>query len=252
MPRALPAPAVANRERAGGATDRVVDALREAIVTLEIAPGTPLDKAALTERFGVSRFPIAAAFSRLKEEGLIEIRPQSGSIVSLIRLADVRENMFLRRALETEAVGMLAASATPELCDEIERNLRYQYAAMQAGDRPGFHRLDLEFHDILIRGVGYPRVRATVEHARHALDRVRRLLMTPRRHLASYMEHVWVFDAIRDGDAPRARDAMAAHINSVMSELEEFSITNPDVFADQSPASATISRRARASGGSAA
>lgn len=245
MARPLPVQTPPVRDRSGGATDRIVDALRESIVTLEIAPGTPLDKAQLTERFGVSRFPITAAFSRLKEEGLIEVRPQSGSIVSLIRLADVRENMFLRRALESEAVGLLAESATPALCEEIERNLRYQHAAMEAGDRPGFHRLDLEFHDILIRAVGYPRVRATVEHARLALDRVRRLLMTPRRHLTSYLEHVWVFDAIRDGDAPRARDAMSAHINSVMSELEAFSITNPDVFADRTALPTPSARRAR-------
>jgi DNA-binding GntR family transcriptional regulator len=165
--------------------------------------------------------------------------------VSLIRLADVRENMFLRRALESDAVALLASSATPALREEIERNLRYQHSAMEAGDRPGFHRLDLEFHDILIRAVGYPRVRATVEHARLALDRVRRLLSTPRRHAASYLEHLWVFDAIRDGDPARARDAMAAHIDSVMSELEAFSITNPDVFADRAAASPSTARRVR-------
>lgn len=227
-------------ERApGGATERVVDALREAIVTLEIAPGTSLDKAALTARFGVSRFPIAAAFNRLKAEGLIEIRPQSGSIVSLIRLTDARENMFLRRALEGETVAMLAARSDPELLVEVERNLRYQNAAVQADDRQGFHRLDLEFHDLLISAVGYPRMRATVEHARLALDRVRRLLFTPRRHAASYAEHKAIFEAVRDGKPELARAAMADHIDSVMSELEAFSVSNPGVFADRSGTAAT-------------
>ena len=67
-----------------------------------------LDKATLTTRFGVSRFPVAEALNRLKAEGLVDIRPQSGSTVSLIRLADVRENMFLRRALEAETAALLA------------------------------------------------------------------------------------------------------------------------------------------------
>jgi len=218
----------------GGATDRIVEALREAIVTLEIAPGAVLDKAALTARFGVSRFPIAEAFNRLKAEGLVDVRPQSGTTVSLIRLADARENMFVRRALEGETMELLAQRDDPALTVELERNLRYQKAAVDAGDRPGFHRLDLEFHDILISAVGYPRMRATVEHARFALDRARRVLATPRRHALSFAEHTTIFSALTRKDPGAARSAMAAHIDSVMTELEAFSLTNPGVFADRS------------------
>jgi DNA-binding GntR family transcriptional regulator len=220
----------------GGATERVVEALREAIVTLEIPPGAPLDKAVLTARFGVSRFPVAEAFTRLKAEGLVDVRPQSGSTASLIRLADVRENMFLRRALEGEAVALLASRNEAALLVEVDRNLRYQKSAVEAGDRPGFHRLDLEFHDLLVSAVGYPRMRATVEHARLALDRVRRLLGTPRRHALTYAEHCAIVEALRNAAPDAARAAMAVHIDSVMSELEAFAAAKPEVFADREPA----------------
>jgi len=216
----------------GGATERIVDALREAIVTLEIPPGATLDKVELAARFGVSRFPVSEAFNRRKAEGLVEIRPQSGSTVSLIRLSDVRENMFLRRALEGETMALLAARRDPELLVEVERSLRYQKSAMEAGDRPGFHRLDLEFHDLLVSAAGFPRVRATVEKARLALDRVRRLLGTPRRHALTFAEHSVIVEALRKGDVDAARTAMAAHIDSVMNELEAFSVEHPEVFAD--------------------
>ena len=216
----------------GGATERVVASLREAIVTLELAPGAVLDKVELTRRFGVSRFPVAEALNRLKAEGLVDIRPQSGSTVSLIRLADARENMFLRRALEAEAVALHAARRPAPLLAELARSMRYQKAALDADDRPGFHRLDLDFHDILVSAVGYRRVRATVESARLALDRVRRLLITPRRHVLTYAEHVVIVAAIEAGDTVAARTAMAAHLDSVMVELEAFSRENPQVFAD--------------------
>lgn len=217
----------------GGATERVVEALREAIVTLQIPPGAALDKAVLTARFGVSRFPVAEAFSRLKAEGLVDIRPQSGSTVSLIRLADARENMFLRRALEGEAVALLAVRNDATLLEEIEKNLGLQKQAMEAGDRPGFHRLDLEFHDLLISAVGFPRMRATVERARLALDRVRRLLGTPRRHALTFAEHSAIVEALRKTEPEAARAAMAAHIDSVMTELEAFAVERPEVFADR-------------------
>lgn len=103
---------------------------------------------------------------------------------------------------------------------------------MEAGDRQGFHRLDLEFHDLLVSAAGFPRVRATVEKARLALDRVRRLLGSPRRHALTFAEHNAIVDAMRKGDAESARAAMAAHIDSVMDELEEFSEAHPEVFAD--------------------
>ncbi|HWK65288.1 MAG TPA: GntR family transcriptional regulator [Rhizobiaceae bacterium] len=218
----------------GGATDRIVEALREAIVTLEIQPGTALDKAALAARFGVSRFPVSEALNRLKAEGLVEIKPQSGSTISLIRLADARENMFLRRALEGETVDLLAKRRDQDLLVELERNLRYQKSAMNAGDREGFHRLDLEFHDLLVSAAGFPRVRETVEKARLALDRVRRLLGSPRRHALTFAEHAAIVDGLRNEDAGAARAAMAAHIDSVMDELEDFSEAHPEVFADVS------------------
>lgn len=219
----------------GGATERVVEALREAIVTLEIAPGTVLDKAVLSARFGVSRFPISEALNRLKAEGLVEIKPQSGSAVSLIRLSDTRENMFLRQALEGETVALIAAHLDDGLLIEIERNLRYQKSAMEAHDRQGFHRLDLEFHDLLVSAAGFPRVRAIVENARLALDRVRRLLSSPRRHALTFVEHAAIVDALRRRDPEGARSAMAGHIGSVMQELEAFSTTHPEVFADVHP-----------------
>jgi DNA-binding GntR family transcriptional regulator len=216
-----------------GATERVADALREAIVSLELAPGSVLDKAQLTARFGVSRFPVAEALNRLKAEGLVDIKPQSGSTVSLIRLADAHENMFLRRALESESVARLASLRNPALLADLDRSLRYQKAAMEADDRPGFHELDLAFHDMLIAAVGYRRVRAIVESARLMLDRARRLLISPRRHAETFTEHRAIVEAIRAGDPDAARAAMAAHIDSVMAELETFSTTHPQVFADR-------------------
>lgn len=217
----------------GGATERIVEALRESIVTLELAPGAVLDKSALTARFGVSRFPVSEALNRLKAEGLVDIRPQSGSTVSLIRLGDVRENMLLRRALEAEIVALLAERGDAALLTELERNLRYQKTAFEAGDRPGFYRLDLEFHDLLISAAGYPRVRATVESARLGLDRVRRLLASPRRHAVTYEEHRRIVATIAAGDPVAARAAMVDHLDAVMVELEAFSESRPEVFGDR-------------------
>ena len=117
----------------GGATARVHAALREAIVLLDLKPGEFLDKQAIATRLGVSRFPVGEAMNRLAAEGLVDIIPQSGSRVALIKISDARENMFLRRALEIETVRRVAATATPSLAEQLNSNLRYQQAAIEAG-----------------------------------------------------------------------------------------------------------------------
>ena len=218
--------------RPSGATARVVDGLRRAIVNLELEPGSKLDKAELTRRFGVSRFPVAEALNRLKAEGLVDIRPQSGSIVSRIRLADARENMFLRRALEGEAVAHHAQHRSKKLLSALRLNMRQQKAAIAGNDRARFHRLDLELHDMFVSVIGYPRVRAMVEGARLSLDRVRRLLITPRRIAVTFREHAAIVAAITDGDSLAARNAMSAHLNSVIEELEDFAREYPALFDD--------------------
>jgi DNA-binding GntR family transcriptional regulator len=216
----------------GGTTARVVAVLREAIVSLELPPGTQLDKAALCQRLRVSRFPVSEALARLQSEGLVEIRPQSGTIVSLIRLGDVRENLFLRRALEAEAARSLATDIAPVTLAALQRNVRYQKAAANAGDRAGFHALDLEFHDIIFTALGFDRVKATVESARMGLDRIRRLLASKRRHKLTYTEHEKIVATIAAGDGEAAAAAMIAHLDAVMEELLSLARKQPEIFAD--------------------
>ena len=218
------------RPQPSSATARVVDELRRAIVNLELEPGIKLDKAELTQRFGVSRFPVAEALNRLKAEGLVDIRPQSGSIVSRIRLIDARENMFLRRALEGEAVAHHAKHRSKELLSALRLNMRQQKAAIAEDDHTRFHALDLELHDLFISRVGYARVRTMVEGARLSLDRARRLLITPRRIALTYEEHAAIVAAIVAGDSVAARNEMSAHLDSVIGELEVFAIEYPALF----------------------
>ena len=87
----------------GTVTASVTSELRRAIVTLELKPGEILDKGAICERLGVSRFPVSEALARLQGEGLVEIMPQRGTMVSRVRIADVVESR-LREELDLHEV----------------------------------------------------------------------------------------------------------------------------------------------------
>jgi DNA-binding GntR family transcriptional regulator len=216
----------------GGATARVHAALREAIVQLDFRPGEFLDKQAIAARMGVSRFPVGEAMNRLAAEGLVDIVPQSGSRVALIKISDARENMFFRRALEVETVRTIAGASPSALLDQLRSNLRYQQAAIEAQDLKGFHGFDLAFHAALQDQLGYERVRNATETARLGLDRVRRLLNTRRRLEHTLAEHEAVLAALEAGNGEAAAKAMHSHLDAVLAELESFARERPELFAD--------------------
>src|SRR5947208_3726261 len=127
------------RQGRGGTVQRVQDVVRDAIVRLDLPPGTAIDKAALCARLGVSRFPVSEALGRLAAEGFVEVLPQRGTRVARIDLADCQQATFIRRALEAEAVRAIAARADARLLSALDENLCEQDDAMMRDDRVRFH-----------------------------------------------------------------------------------------------------------------
>src|SRR5215212_11525936 len=132
------------RQGRGGTVQRVQEVIREAIVRLELPPGTAIDKAALCARLGVSRFPVSEALGRLAAQGFVEVLPQRGTRVARIDLSDCRQAMFIRRALETEAARAIAPRADAGLLAALDRNLRDQESELGCDHGGRFHELDLE------------------------------------------------------------------------------------------------------------
>jgi GntR family transcriptional regulator, rspAB operon transcriptional repressor len=221
---------VLNRDKRGGTVQHIHDAIRNAIVRLEMPPGAVIDKAALCERLGVSRFPVSEALGRLAEDGFVEILPQRGTRVTRINLADCQEAMFIRRALETDTVRTIATRADPVLLKAFANILAAQRTAMKNDDRIGFHEQDLALHDLLLDALGFERVKTAVYAARAKLDRMRLFLCTPQRQASTIAEHERIYEALRARDPAAAGLMMEQHLDMVMSELATFSAARPDVF----------------------
>ena len=218
------------RRKRGGTVQHVQDLIRDAIVRLELPPGAFIDKTALCERLGVSRFPVSEALGRLAAEGFVEILPQRGTLVARIRLADVREAMFIRRALEADAARTLAGRSDGAFLTALQRNLKEQQIVVLRDDNVDFHGLDLAFHDILLDALGFERVKSAVDASRANLDRMRLFMCTPARKSATFAEHQAIVAALAKTDADAAGRAMEVHLDAVMTELMTASAAYPDAF----------------------
>lgn len=212
-------------------TDAVEQALREAILTLVLEPGMMIDKIAVCERMGVSRFPVSAALARLAHAGLVEVLPQRGTRVKPIALDDIRQHLFIRSALEVETVRGVALMQDPATIDALAENLEQQRKVTGNGQRLAFHRLDLAFHEIMLDAVKLPRVKEIVAVSRNALDRARQLLASPERLVHTLAEHERIFEAIRASNADAAAKAMHDHLDQMVEELHRSANERPDLFA---------------------
>ncbi|MGH6993485.1 MAG: GntR family transcriptional regulator [Caulobacteraceae bacterium] len=207
--------------RAQTKSARVYRHLRRNIRELALPPGAALRKEEIAAELGVSRAPVSEAIARLAEEGLVNVYPQHGSFVAPIRPAEVRESLFIRAALECEAMRRLAGGVEETLIERLEANLALQRAALDEDDLTRFHDLDEALHEILFAGVESPRALRLLEAARAPLDRVRRLaLPEPGRAAATLAEHRRIVEAVRSADPEYAAAAMRVHLARVAGAIE--------------------------------
>lgn len=82
MPK--PSAPPANDRKRGSGVKHVYDVLRDEIIDLHLAPGSPIDEIMLAERFAMSRTPIREALVRLASEGLVTTLPNRSTVVSNI------------------------------------------------------------------------------------------------------------------------------------------------------------------------
>ena len=208
-------------ERDISKTDRVYEVLRRRIRELALAPGAPLRKEEIALELGVSRAPVSDAISRLAEEGLIDVFPQHGSFVALIRSSDVRESLFVRTALEVEAMRRLAPVANPQTLAVLDANIAAQVDALAKGNLEHFYDLDEALHAAMFGAIETPRALRLLEAARAPLDRVRRLALPDQgRPEQTLAEHRALVEAIRSGGGEYAAAAMRAHLTMVGRAIE--------------------------------
>ena len=109
------------------------DRCRKDILTFALKPGEPVSAAKLAERYNVSRTPAREALVRLQSEGMVDIFPQSKSMISRINVARARQEWFIRKTLEIAMTDMFFERVTPE---DIKEMHYYAEKCERIGEQP--------------------------------------------------------------------------------------------------------------------
>jgi DNA-binding GntR family transcriptional regulator len=213
-------------------SDQIYTALRQAIITLELPPSTPISENRICRHIGVSRTPVREAIIRLAEEELIDVFPQQGSFVSAIKVSKIRESHFTRKCLELGILGKVAEHWSPELSTEARKILARQEHALSLDDKELFHFLDEEFHKFFSESVGYRGVWNAIQGAKARVDRLHRLAAIEGRLPIVIEEHRAVIDALDRGDISGATAAMVYHLDRILALLDLIIEHNKEYFAE--------------------
>ena len=201
------------RERA---VDSVYQAMRQAIVSCAIKPGERLNVEELAEKFGVSLTPVRGAIQQLATEGLIDIRPRSGTFVATLNYQEIDETFKIRCALEClageEAVHRITADQIRRL-KELLRSLKKKVVSDE--DRVAHEKDNSELHQIIVEAAGNRKLQE-MYHALNAHIKIVRIHAAesnwPVRMQEEQAEHEAIVMALEARDAAAFTAALRKHI----------------------------------------
>lgn len=227
-------PAVADRPaklRRVTTSDAIFDRLYQDILSLRMPPGMPLQEKRIAEEFAVSRTPVREALLRLAEGGLVDIYPQSGTVVSRVPVSAIPEAVVVRKALEGTTVERAAEVASAADLSRLDAIITRQRALSILGDTSGFHEEDEAFHEAIAQIAGYPGIWAILKSVKVQIDRARRLTLPVLGRMEHVVgEHAVIRDAIAAHDVNAARAAMTHHLSAVIPDVAELRTRYPDYF----------------------
>ena len=202
--------------------DSVYEKIKYDIVHLTRKPGEKLSEASLAEKYGISKAPICVALRKVQEEGLMVIRPQSGSIVSPISISRAVNIIDIRLLLEPYA----AAHAVQNLTKEDLRYLEERFKLLDimvpgSEERSQFiSKVDIELHGMIQDRSGNPMIREILSRYASEIQRIRRANIEWRNRMGpSEQEMRYIFAAITQRDAEKAAEAMRIHLNNIRTAL---------------------------------
>ncbi|BEM84043.1 GntR family transcriptional regulator [Serratia marcescens] len=193
---------------------------KQALVTLSYKPGEYLNTAQVMNDLDMGRTPINQAIHRLANEGLLQIIPRKGVMVSPLSMDDALELIEVRLANEMLCMRLASQKITERQITMLTELNRQIEAASQERDRVRMMTLDHEFHQELAQIAGNNMLAdiLSVLHAR--AQRFWASTLSREGHMREVIdEHRAIIAALAAQDSAAAAAAAQAHILSFRSAL---------------------------------
>lgn len=196
--------------------ERAYDILEEAIVTLDLEPGSIISEQELSELTGIGRTPTREAIQRLSRDRLIQVLPKRGLMISPLDLGGQLNLLELRREVE----GLVCRSAARRAT--LDQRARFSALAadfrlcVENNDQLHFARVDKDFNELCLEAAQNEYAEVAM---RPILGLTRRSWYFHQRRGASMPEmallHAALADCIVDGEEEATDAALADLLDRV-------------------------------------
>ncbi|MBN1492414.1 MAG: GntR family transcriptional regulator [Phycisphaerae bacterium] len=200
--------------------DGAYAAIKQRILSGQLAPGTALNIDALRREMGVSNAPIREALRRLEHERWIETVPFRGAFVRPFDAAELADLYELREMLELAAIEKILPRPRAEGVARLAEALDEIRSALARQDAAAYLSADIRFHQAIVDMAENGRlsgVYATlVEQGRCFVLRRRLDDSAKCRHEAT--EHAELLEAIRSGHKALAKRLIRSHVRALLEQ----------------------------------
>lgn len=206
--------------------------LRDMVVEGALPPGMRLNERVLCEQLGVSRTPLRDAFKTLAAEGLIDLLPNRGAIVTRMSIDETQQTFEVMGALEALSGQLACQHITDAEVSEV-RALHYEMLAAHARrDLPAYYRINHRIHDAINAAARNPVLTATYLQINARIQSLRfRSNFNQEKWDVAVQEHAAMLAALekRDGETlgtilqqhlRNKRDVVLANLRAEQSVLE--------------------------------
>ena len=205
--------------RTASLADQVFERLEDDIVYGVYKRGEVLTEMKLAETLGVSRTPIREALRRLEQERMIEDSGK-GSVVRGITKEDLLDIMDVRLRIEGLATRYAAENITPEGVEELTHLIDLQEFYHSKGDIARLQTVDDEFHSAICRLSMHNILNDTLIPLHRKTRLYRKIAMEDHeRSPKTLQEHREIYEAIINGDGPKAKLLMKQHIENAKNHM---------------------------------
>lgn len=195
-------------------SDQLYRQCKEDILTFKLEPGESVSIQKLSERYGGSRTPAREAVVRLQQEGLLNVRPQSETVISPISVERIRQERFIRSALETAVVEDFIKNCSQITIDTLEQIIALSERELERKNYEGTLQADIRFHRTIFE-TAHDVLTPDVSTAQCSHDiHMRYLALSLGNQGNNVIEgHTRIVDAARERDGNRMRTLTQEHLS---------------------------------------
>ncbi|APF41085.1 GntR family transcriptional regulator [Neomicrococcus aestuarii] len=196
--------------------ERAYNILRDRLVMLEIAPGSPINEGALAAELGIGRTPIRESLKKLEVDHLVVSYPRRGTFATAVDIKDLAAISDVRRVLEPLAAATAAKNAPTairqKLLDKAEQIEGLDTDAMSNAELLEY---DLAVHRLIYSAVDNPHMEEPLVRLDNLVTRIWVMVFDRLPSVGEHVrEHSTLLRTIVAGDADKAEQLVREHVQN--------------------------------------